>query len=260
MAKNVSLALILIACQTGCLVDMLATTAIEGELHKKSLESSMKALDYAKQTTGQIGAQQAIEAYRAEHGTNPPSLEALVPGYLATMPVQSDGRPWSYDPATGTLSDMPGANPAATAGLQDRIAMEQIQAAINKYGTATGYYPPSLQTLVPTYLSSVPKASNGQDFIFYPQDGRLINPAETQVATGAFPPPASTSQRPSRGRGVAGAGPMGEVMTGISMSNELDNMSSAGSNAAGSRARQGARDIGQGQNQRIDNTLKSLGY
>ena len=59
------------------------------------------------------------------------------------------------------------------------------------------------------------------------------------------------------GSGMGGVGPMGEVMTGIGMQQELNNMSSGGANAAQSRSRGGINDLSHShtdtQNQVMDN-------
>ena len=240
---------------------MLASTAIQGELQAEQLGTLTKQLDAAKGLKSDTEVNQAVQAYAAEHGSYPASLEVLVPDYFTSVPTQPDGTPYAYDPATGRVGDgsagaMP-ATPAATSGSNsERIA--QIRGAINKYGTAVGYYPPSLQALVPQYLPSVPKAVNGQDFIYYPENGALIEPqggAPTQPM-----PVGGNLQTPATRRPAGGAGgPMGEVMTGIGIQSELNSMSNAGSSAAGSRMRSGARDAGQGQTQRQEQAMDDLG-
>ena len=52
---------------------------------------------------------------------------------------------------------------------------------------------------------------------------------------------------------------MGEVMTGIAISNQLDSMSNAGSAAAGSRARAGIGSATQQHDQQQQKTLNDLG-
>jgi len=133
--------------------------------------------------------------------------------------------------------------------------MAQIRDAINRFGTQVKFYPGSLQALVPTYLPAVPKASNGQDFIYNPQTGALINPAGNNQA---MPPQPNMARRPAGSVG-GGAGPMGETMTGIGISNQLDSMSNAGSAAAGSHARRGIENAQQQHNQQQERALRDLG-
>lgn len=245
MWKHIALACVLTASTTGCLVDMLMSTAIEGKLHADSAKSATNALNYAKEQTGSMGVEQALQAYKAEKGVNPPSLEALVPEYCQSIPTQPDGSPYGYDPSTGAL--LTGPQPVAN----DNVSLAKIREAINKYGTAIGYYPPTLQALVPTYIDSVPKASNGEDFIYYAQDGTLINPATTTPATRAQ----ANQGRPM----VGGGGPMGEAMTGIAIQNDLNNMSNAGASAAGTRMRgNGKATVGE-HNQRELDAINQLG-
>ena len=245
---------------TGCLVDMLASTAIQGELQKEQLGVLTRQLEAAKEFKSDTEVNQAVQAYTAEHGAYPASLEALVPDYFTAVPTQADGTPYSYDPATGKIGaaqPMLAAPAASGASNSERIA--QIRGAINKYGTAVGYYPPSLQALVPQYLPSVPKAVNGQDFIYYPENGALLEP---QGASPTQPMPAGGyAQTPAMRRpaGGAGVGPMGEAMTGIGIQSELNSMSNAGSSAAGSRMRGDARGIGQDQTQRQEQAMDNLG-
>ena len=65
----------------------------------------------------------------------------------------------------------------------------------------------------------------------------------------------------ARGGGVAvgGAGPMGEAMTGIGMSQQLDNMSNAGASSAGSRVRGAAHDLAPDTNDRTNAAMDNLG-
>ena len=258
MYARILIALLLVPALSGCLVDMLATTATEGVLHKKSMESSMKALEYAKRTTGQLSVDQAIAAYQAEHGEYPASLEALVPDYFPSVPTKPDGSSYAYDSSTGSLDGVVVAAAPMPAVNPDAVALQQIQEAINKYGTQTGYYPPSLQALVPLYIAQLPKASNGQDFLFNPTTGQLTSPVQGAAAPG-FPPPAQAAGGSRGGGAVGGGGPMGEALTGIAIQNELNSMSNAGSSAAGSRARSGVRDVGANQNDRTDKAMDDLG-
>ncbi|MGA9752180.1 MAG: hypothetical protein WBS54_10370 [Acidobacteriota bacterium] len=47
----------------------------------------------------------AMEIYRKEKGTPPPTLRTLVTaGYLKSLPVDPDGKPYLYDPKTGAVT------------------------------------------------------------------------------------------------------------------------------------------------------------
>lgn len=245
---------------SGCMVDMLMSTAIEGELQKEQLGTLKKQLDNAKQTTSDIEVKHAIQIYAAEKGKYPASLEELVPDYLPQVPTQPDGSPYRYDPASGQIFDgpaqpvVPTHPPMSQGSNEDK--MIQIRGAINQYGMATGYYPPSLQALVPTYLPAVPKANNGMDFIYTPENGALYEPAGTAPTR---PMPAGGYGNTAPGGAGGGVSPMTEAMTGIGMQRQLDNMSNAGSSAAGSRARGDVRGIGQDHTQRQEQAMDDLG-
>jgi len=95
----------------------------------------------------------------------------------------------------------------------DSEKMAEIRKAINAYGNDIGYYPPSLYALVPDYLAEVPTNADLLDFIYNPQDGALTNPSEVSK-----PRKAKRKDAPP----VGSTGPMGEVMTGISIQEELN--------------------------------------
>lgn len=258
----------------GCGLELLGGAAIESGLQAKQLQTLKGQLDHAKNTTSTLSAQQAVNAYRATKGENPPSLEALVPEWMPSVPLAADGTPLSYDPATGTVSDRPvqavarpapspRANPAAQAAQEaDQRKIEEIRRAINQFGQATGYYPGSLDQLAPFYLAEPPRTSAGQEFLYDPQTGAVGLPPQNGLAQAA--PMYQQAQQGPRApvqpsAGGAGVGPMGEVMTGIGIQNELNRMSSAGSSAASSRMRQNARNAGQDHDQRNQQVMNELG-
>lgn len=249
----------------GCGLELLAGTAIQSELQAQQMSNIKPTLDYAKNTSSTITVQQAIDAYAAEKGQYPPTLETLVPEWLPSIPTQANGMPFVYDPATGRVSegpDLPDGRPAAKPAQAnqnnqaDQTKLEEVRRAINRYGQATGYYPASLAVLVPYYLAEVPKTASGQDFLYDPQSGALSLPTaaprpQQQVAQ---PVPNAGARRPA----VGGGGPMMETMTGIGIQNELNGMSSAGSSAAGSRLRQQAKDLGKNQQDAAANALDGV--
>jgi hypothetical protein len=104
----------------------------------------------------------------------------------------------------------------------------------------------------------VPTADNGLPFLYDPRTGAVYEP---QGVTPTQQMPAGGNVQPRAGRqpAVGGGGLMGETMTGIGIQSELNSMSSAGSSAAGSRARSGARDVGSQQTQRQDRAMDDLG-
>ena len=92
----------------------------------------------------------------------------------------------------------------------DGQSMTALQQAVNAYARQAGQYPLALETLVPGYIASVPKASTGKDFRYKYGTGQLTTP---------YPPPKGmTTIRPSSGNVPL----MGDAFTGLSVSNELN--------------------------------------
>ena len=245
----------LILALTGCGVELLTTTAIQSELQAEQATAIKRQVGAAADTTAQINIQRAIDTFQAENGKYPGSLDELVPGYLPSLPTQPDGTPYAYDSASGKLVDGPRRNAILGPTAGDRAKMKQITQAVNSYGMATGYYPPSLDALVPQYISAIPKTDSGEDFIFYPENGALLHPAQQNQRAAPVP-----GQQRRLNAPAAGAGPMGEVVTGIGMQQQLDSMSNAGTSSAAGYARGRAGRAVQQQQQQQEQALKQLGY
>ena len=107
-------ALVLCLALTGCGVELLTTTAIQGELQTQQMQAMKRQVQSASDTSGRVTLERAIQTYRAEKGGNPPSLASLVPDYVPAVPKRGDGTEYGYDPARGVLMDGPAA-PAAAA-------------------------------------------------------------------------------------------------------------------------------------------------
>lgn len=245
----------------GCILELLTTTAIQGELQAQSASTAAKALEYAKESTGQTNAQRAIDLYKADKGENPPSLEALVPDYIDKVPTHEDGSPYGYDPATGTLLEAPvavAATPTQTSPTSsDWQTLTDLNNALHRYAKDTGTYPPTLYSLVPGYLPAVPKTAGGLDFTYDPQYGAAYLPQSSAMA-GSAPAPAA-APAPRRGGAVGGGGPMGEAMTGIGISNQLDSMNNSATSSAGSRAGGTLQRSQDQHNQQQEQALNDLG-
>lgn len=246
----------------GCGLELLAGTAIQGTLQKEALSGAKQTLDYTKDSSARMTLEQAINAYAAENGTYPASLEALVPEWLPSIPVQADGTAFGYDPATGALLDAPlsaadGAAPqsAPPPGLLDTQPLQEsnqerlirIHEAISRYTIEQRKYPESLQALVPQYLTQTIKTRDGQDFTYDPATGIVSTPPPPPLpqplgapAPTAASPGAYGQVPPAPSRTPAGAGgPMGEALTGIGIQNQLNRSLSGG--GASSAARQHMR-------------------
>lgn len=233
---------------SGCLAEVATTTAITGTLQAQQLGAMQRQVQGAAESTGKVNLERALSTYKAEKGSNPPNLDALAPGWIPAVPIHPDGSPYGYDPGTGTLFN----SPIDAARAIDQRSIQRIQQAINQYGTTVGFYPPTLDALVPTYLPETPRSATGEPFVYNNQNGFVGIPGGTSAA--AVPPG-------QRGGGVivGGAGPVGETVTAIGVSNQLDNMNSSGSSAAGTRMREGARGAGTNTNDRTNAAMDGLG-
>ena len=243
----------------GCGLELLAGTAIQGTLQKEALSGAKQTLDYTKDSSARMTLEQAINAYAAENGTYPPTLEALAPEWLPSIPVQADGTAFGYDPATGALyAVFPAADGAAPQsapppGLLDTQPLQEsnqerlirIHEAISRYTIEQRKYPESLQALVPQYLTQTIKTRDGQDFTYDPATGIVSTPPPLPQPLGAPAPTAASPGAygqvpPAPSRTPAGAGgPMGEALTGIGIQNQLNRSLSGG--GASSAARQHLR-------------------
>lgn len=237
-----------VAMMSGCFLDLLGATAITSTLQKNQLETGQRVIERTTDRTARINLEQAIAAYRADTGNFPATLEALTPGYIREVPVQGNGKPFGYDPQSGQLFESPGrAANAQGPTPADQQKIQQINQAINAYGNATGWYPPTLEALVPQYLSAVPYTDSGHPFLYNNQNGDVRHP--------------NAQQQPHHGggynapRGGSGAGPMGEALTGIQMQQQLQNMNQSGAAAAGSRARENINQQREQQNEQQQNQL-----
>jgi len=228
---------------SGCGVELLTTTAVQGELQAKNAKAATQQLDLVKGRVGALNVNQAIQAYRAENGSNPPSLDALVPKYLPSVPTQANGTPYDYDPATGKLA--PGYG-VASSGDQEMIV--NIKNAIHRYGTATGYYPPTLDTLYPDYLPKLPRTASGAQFVYNNQNGEVRLPG----GTAASMPIAAEAPR-------GGLSPVGQALTGAGLQESLGNGSAAGATSARSHARGMVEDISNQTTNRQNQAMDQLG-
>lgn len=162
-------------CLSGCLLDMLMTTAITADMAAQQASSSTGALQEAELESAQWELQDALEYYYVEKGEYPRTLDALVPTYIEAIPTRPDGEPFGYNPIEGSIyANAKGPSP------EDYFLIEDIKIAINNFGTATGFYPPQLDDLYPNYLPRLPRTSTGETFGYDNQNGRLTHPREGQ--------------------------------------------------------------------------------
>ena len=231
---------------SGCFLELMGATAIQGTLQAEQATALNRQLNNVKNAASDIEVNHAIQAYNAEFGYYPASLNALVPSYFTSVPTKPDGTSYGYDPNTGALYDAPITN----TGESDAQKMQRINTAINAYGNATGYYPGDLYQLVPDYLGKLPSSDGGSPFLYDSNTGAVTDP-DPSYASQQAPRPAQ--------RGFGGGGsPAVEAMTGLGIAQELNQMSSGGSSAAASRARGGLNGSVQQHNQLQQQVLDQL--
>ena len=95
----------------------------------------------------------------------------------------------------------------------DLPVLAQFNQAIAQYNREFGMLPRKLDDLKPKYLTEIPLASNREPFKYDPKTGRVTLPYPLTPEKAEFLKNMSVP--------VGGGGPMGEVMTGISIRNEL---------------------------------------
>ena len=169
-----AIVVIMILGLTGCGLEVLTTTAITGELQKRDAERAMDTLERTERQTERWDVQQAVRAYRAEHGRNPASLEDLVPEYLAEVPTNAQGESMAYNPATGQVFEREG----------DGQRMERLRQAIQNYAQERRHYTPNLRALTPQYLSEIPRTDTGEPFAYNPQTGAVVHPRQLRQQQG----------------------------------------------------------------------------
>lgn len=249
---------ILTGLLAGCGVELLTTTAIQSELQAEQMSAMKGQISRSADTTAKVNLQRAIDTYAAEKGRYPATLDELAPGYMPSIPTRPDGQPYGYDAATGKLLDGPAQAPAAGPTSGDLQKINDIRAAIDRYGRATGYYPTSLAALAPTYIAQVPRTDSGQEFHYDPATGALSHPLQLgQPGVGIAPATQTPTARPMTG--ASGAGPMGEVVTGMGVQNQINSMGQSATNAAGGYARRGVEGATQDHNATQNQVMDNLG-
>jgi hypothetical protein len=236
---------------SGCGVELMATTATQATLQAKQAQAMQGQVGRVSEQMGRTNLERAIQTYKAEKGSFPATLDELVPNYVPAMPRRADGTPYGYDAVTGAVLDGPAASAGAVTA-QDMQTMQAIRDAINRYGTAVGYYPGTLDALYPAYLGKPPRTSAGEPFLYNNQNGAVTHPRQASAAAPAGPAAVS-------GAGVGGSGPKGEVMTGVGMQQQLGNGSNAGASAAQGHMNRSLQQSVGGQNDRQNAAMDQLG-
>lgn len=228
---------------SSCGVELLTTTAIQGELQAQQLKSMQRQVQGIADQTGKVNLERAIQTFQAENGRYPTSLNELVPQYLPSLPSPSGDSAYSFDPTTGQIITVPSSIPS-----EDIRRMEQVKYAIAQYTRATGYYPATLDSLYPSYLSFIPRTSDGQSFIYNAQTGSVSHP----LLAGAQSPQATPSVPP------AGSYPMNAVTGGMAVQQQLNGMTNS-SGAVGSYSRQSVQNMQNDYSNKQNKVMDDLG-
>ncbi len=184
-------ALVMACSMSGCLVDMLMTTAITADMAATEAATATSTMNRAEMDTAQIKLQEAVDLYAAENDSNPRSLRVLVPSHIDAIPTRPDGDAFGYNPIAGKIYPTD-KGPSS----EDYFTIEAVKEAINTFGQSTGYYPPQLDDLYPNYMAALPRTTAGEVFGYDNQNGRLTHPREglqfeeesTVASTGAGGP------------------------------------------------------------------------
>lgn len=169
----------------GCLLELLTTTAIQGDLAAKSATQGQQVLHHTRDMAGKTELEQAIKLYAFDQEYYPARLDDLVPRYLPAVPMRGNGESFIYNPQTGqvllqaeTTTPRGGSSTMTSADMQN---IELIRDSIYTYWQATGVYPESLDSLAPLYIDALPAMSSGGAFLYDPLTGAANHPAEFNV-------------------------------------------------------------------------------
>lgn len=167
---------------SGCLLEVMTTTAIQGELAAENAQAGQRAIQQARDTKGKIELDQAISMYTIDKNQYPSSLEDLVPHYLPTVPLRGNGQSFGYNPRTGKVTTQAETTPfeggSSVMTQADIQNLDALRDAVYYYWQATGLYPESLDILPPLYIDSIPSMSSGGAFLYDNTTGGVNHPAE----------------------------------------------------------------------------------
>jgi hypothetical protein len=180
------LVLMLGVLSSGCLLELMTTTAIQGKLAAESATQGQAAMNQAKDMKGKTELEQAIKMYTFDQDRYPSSLDDLVPRYLPALPLRGNDQAFSYDPRRGKVSNDVQTKPYGGSGSarmtnQDVTNLTALRQAIYGYWQATRRYPDSLSSLEPLYIQTVPTMSSGGAYLYDPTTGGVNHPEELRV-------------------------------------------------------------------------------
>ena len=170
---------------SGCLLEVMTTTAIQGEMAAQNASQGQQTIHYAKDMKGKTELEQAIKLYAFDTNHNPAVLSDLVPKYLPEVPLRGNGQPFHYDSSTGKIlmnvNTIPNQGAVLSMTQGDMQNLELIRDAIYTYWQTTGRYPSSLDSLTPLYMDAVPSMSSGGSFLYDVTTGAVNHPVELRA-------------------------------------------------------------------------------
>ena len=145
----------------GCLVEMLMKTAVTADMVAQNAGEIKGTMNQAQLDIVLVRVQEAVDLYTTEKGTPSTGLSVLVPAPIEVIPFRPDGMSFGYNPIEGIVYESgEGLAPA------DYSTMQALKVAITNFGTAPGYYPPTLDALYPAYYPQLPRAASGKAFTY----------------------------------------------------------------------------------------------
>ena len=220
--QNGLLASVMALLLSGCLVEMLMTSAVTADMAAQNAGEMKGTMSSAQIDTDLVRLQEAVDTYTAEKGAFPSDLSALVPTHIEALPMRPDGKPYGYNPIEGEVYRS-GEGPAPG----DYFLMQRIDVAIKNFGATTGYFPPTLDALYPTYLPLPPRTASGKPFSYNNQNGEVTHPDEGKQYAPADPGvdgAATAPAHPVKPVHAAGALQTGDVKDSKSLNKALDRM------------------------------------
>lgn len=155
---------VLIAIRTGSAPDWFATP-ISTPTYVKFASSTplvIPSVDYKQLTATKTRTRPPTLTLTPTHAVSPTSTATSVHTPTLTMTPASTPDQLFPSSVTGT--------PASTE-INEGIAIgNQIVRAIEVYNLDQGHYPPTLDDLVPVYLSEIPLTTTGQQYFYRPFD------------------------------------------------------------------------------------------
>jgi len=226
------------AVLVGCgLSETVVTTGIVGQNAKNQVEALNNIKFRANPEIAENNVRRAVSLFEAGTGLLPHSLDELVEkGYLDVMPALPEGYEFDYNPFTGTVK-------TRRALSRPQISVPQLPPEQDSWDAAEYIRKYEQQSQTSPYVA--PSQSDRQ-----PSSARWrAMQRQTRRASGR-----------ARGGGGAGVGPMGEVMGGIAIQNELNSMSGSGTSSAGTYSRRILNRNMQQHQRRQQQAFRDLGH